>query len=54
MNYIVKFAEGFMNLFQSGADTFIGMKISIVPLELMLRVAINVIVNFLGKREWKN
>lgn len=49
MNYIVKFAESFMNLFQSGADTFIGMMTSIVPLVLMLMVAMNAIVNFLGE-----
>lgn len=38
-----------MNLFQAGADTFIGMMISIVPLVLMLMVAMYALVNFLGE-----
>lgn len=55
MNYTVKFTEVFMNLFQSGADTFIGMMTSIVPQVLILRVAMHVIVNFLGEeRVWEN
>lgn len=48
MNYDIKFAKGFMNLFQSGANTFIGKMTSIVPLVLRLRVAMNVSVNILG------
>ena len=49
MEYIVKFAEGFMNLFQTGADNFIAWMGSIVPLVLMLMVAMNAVINLLGE-----
>lgn len=49
MEYITNFAEGFMNLFQTGADNFIDWMSSIVPLVLMLLVAMNTIINFLGE-----
>ena len=49
MNFIVNFAEGFMNLFQAGANTFIGWMGSIVPLVLMLMIAMNALINFLGE-----
>lgn len=49
MNFLVNFAEGFMNLFQTGADVFIGWMGSIVPLVLMLLVAMNALINMLGE-----
>ncbi|MCY3039673.1 PTS glucitol/sorbitol transporter subunit IIC [Aerococcus sp. Group 2] len=49
MEYIVKFAEGFMNPFQTGADNFIAWMGSIVPLVLMLMVAMNAVINLLGE-----
>lgn len=49
MEYITAFAEGFMGLFQSGAQTFIGWMTSIVPVVLMLLVVMNTLVAFLGK-----
>ena len=36
MNYISKFAEGFMHLFQLGGETFISWMTGIVPVVLML------------------
>src|SRR5699024_2782072 len=49
MKYITGFAEGFMNLFQTGADSFIDWMGSIVPLVLMLLVAMNTIIAMLGE-----
>lgn len=49
MEFIVNLAEGFMSLFQSGADVFIDWMGSIVPLVLMLMVAMNTIINLLGE-----
>lgn len=49
MDIIVKFAEGFMNLFQTGSETFISWMGSIVPLVLMLMVAMNAIINLIGE-----
>lgn len=49
MDIVVKFAEGFISLFQSGADTFIDWMTSIVPLVLMLMVAMNALVTLLGE-----
>lgn len=49
MNYVTNFAEGFMNLFETGAETFIDWMSSIVPLVLMLLVAMNTIIAFLGE-----
>lgn len=49
MQWIINFAEGFMNLFQLGADTFIEWMGSIVPLVLMLLIAMNAIINLLGE-----
>ncbi|WP_273478051.1 PTS glucitol/sorbitol transporter subunit IIC [Ignavigranum ruoffiae] len=49
MQAIVKFAEGFMNLFQSGANVFISWMGSIVPLVLMLMVLMNTLVKMLGE-----
>ncbi|WP_053218243.1 PTS glucitol/sorbitol transporter subunit IIC [Virgibacillus senegalensis] len=49
MDYIVNFAEGFINLFQTGADTFIDWMTSIVPLVLMLLIAMNTIIQLIGE-----
>ena len=44
MSYITKFAEGFMHLFQTGAETFISWMTGIVPVVLMLMVAMNTLI----------
>ncbi|MFC6169992.1 PTS glucitol/sorbitol transporter subunit IIC [Loigolactobacillus jiayinensis] len=49
MHYITDFASGFMNLFQTGAKTFIGWMSSIVPVVLLLLVLMNTIIAFLGE-----
>lgn len=50
MEYIVKFAEGFIKLFQTGADTFIDWMITIVPLVLMLLIAMNTLIQLIGEK----
>ncbi|HHJ3454668.1 TPA: PTS glucitol/sorbitol transporter subunit IIC [Enterococcus faecium] len=49
MDIITKFAEGFMRLFQTGAETFISWMTGIVPVVLMLMVAMNTLIAFLGE-----
>lgn len=49
MDYITKFAEGFMKLFQLDGDTFISWMTGIVPVVLMLLVAMNAFIALLGE-----
>ncbi|WP_019773837.1 PTS glucitol/sorbitol transporter subunit IIC, partial [Streptococcus sobrinus] len=49
MNYVTKFAEGFMKLFQSGGETFMSWMTGIVPVVLMLLVAMNALIALLGE-----
>lgn len=49
MNFIIKFAEGFMNLFQTGADVFISWVTGIIPVVLMLLVLMNTLIAMLGE-----
>lgn len=49
MDYIIKFAEGFMNLFQTGAATFISWMTGIVPVVLLLLIAMNTIIHLIGE-----
>jgi len=49
MDLIISLAEGFMGLFQEGADVFIDWMSSIVPLVLILMTAMNALVNILGE-----
>lgn len=51
MDYIIKFAEGFMNLFSTGATTFIGWMTSIVPVVFMLLIAMNTLINLIGEEK---
>lgn len=48
MDYVVNFAETFMNLFKTGADVFISWMSGIVPLVLMLIVCMNTLVQLIG------
>ncbi|MDH6363239.1 PTS system glucitol/sorbitol-specific IIC component [Enterococcus sp. PF1-24] len=50
MEFITKFAEGFMKLFQTGAETFISWMTGIVPVVLILMVFMNTIIAFLGEK----
>ncbi|MCH4168734.1 MAG: PTS glucitol/sorbitol transporter subunit IIC [Streptococcaceae bacterium] len=49
MDIIVKFAEGFIGLFQTGADTFISWMTGIVPVVLILLTAMNALIALIGE-----
>lgn len=49
MDYIVSFAEGFMGLFDSGAETFVGWVGSIIPKVLLLLVFMNALIGLIGQ-----
>ena len=49
MDFLVKAAEVFMNLFQTGAETFISWMTGIVPVVLMLLVAMNTLIQLIGQ-----
>ena len=51
MNHITNFAESFMKLFQLGGETFISWMTNIVPLVLMLLIAMNTLIAFLGEEK---
>lgn len=49
MEYVIKFADGFMGLFRTGAATFIDWMSSIVPVVLLLLIAMNTIIRLIGE-----
>lgn len=49
MEMIVNFAEGFMNLFRLGADTFVSWVTGIVPQVLLLLIAMNTLIKLIGE-----
>ncbi len=49
MDYIVKFADGFMGLFREGAEVFVSLVTGIVPLLIMLLVAMNALIRLVGE-----
>ena len=49
MDYVTKFVEGFMNLFELGGENFVGWMTSIVPKVLMLLIAMNAIIAIVGE-----
>jgi PTS system glucitol/sorbitol-specific IIC component len=50
MDFIIVFAEGFMNLFQTGAKVFISWMTGIVPVVLLLMVAMNTLIQLIGEQ----
>lgn len=48
MDFIVSFAEGFMGLFELGAQTFSGWVTGIVPKVLLLLIAMNTLTMLIG------
>ncbi|MEK3993099.1 PTS glucitol/sorbitol transporter subunit IIC [Robertmurraya sp. FSL R5-0851] len=49
MELVIKAAEGFMNLFRHGGEVFVDLVTGIVPLLIMLLVAMNALVHFVGQ-----
>jgi PTS system glucitol/sorbitol-specific IIC component len=50
MDFIILFAEGFMNLFKTGAEVFISMMTDIVPVVLLLIIAMNTLIQIIGEQ----
>lgn len=50
MDIVIKLAEGFMNLFRHGGEVFMDLVTGIVPLLIMLLVAMNALVHFVGEK----
>lgn len=51
MEYVIRFAEGFMNLFQTGAATFISWMTGIVPVVFLLLIAMNTLIHLIGEEK---
>ncbi|RLL41126.1 PTS glucitol/sorbitol transporter subunit IIC [Oceanobacillus piezotolerans] len=49
MDFLVSMAEGFIGLFERGAETFVGFVTGIIPLIIVLMVAMNAIVRLVGE-----
>lgn len=49
MSIFIKIAEGFIGLFNTGAQTFIGWMKNIVPLVFLLMIFMNTVVNLIGQ-----
>ncbi|MEC0300512.1 MULTISPECIES: PTS glucitol/sorbitol transporter subunit IIC [Peribacillus] len=49
MDWLTNAADGFMNLFRAGAETFVDLVTGIVPLLIMLLVAMNALIRLVGE-----
>lgn len=51
MNAIINLAEGFMGLFELGAETFVSWVTGIVPQVLLLLIAMNTLIRLIGEEK---
>lgn len=49
MDFLVKLSEGFIGMFQAGADTFVGFLTGIIPLLITLILAVNALIKIIGE-----
>lgn len=54
MTFISNLANGFMSLFQAGAETFLGWCTSIIPLIVVLMTAVNAVIKIIGEERVHN
>lgn len=54
MTFISNLANGFMTLFQAGAETFLGWCTSIIPLIVVLMTAVNAVIKLIGEERVHN
>ncbi|NLN70840.1 MAG: PTS sorbitol transporter subunit IIC [Chloroflexi bacterium] len=54
MEILAKFAEGFIALFEVGAETFVGILVGVVPIMLVLMTAFNIIIRLIGPEKIDN
>ncbi|PQF22279.1 PTS glucitol/sorbitol transporter subunit IIC [Enterococcus mundtii] len=49
MDFLVKLSDGFIGMFQAGADTFMGFLTGIVPLLITLILFVNALIKIIGE-----
>lgn len=49
MDFFIRLAEGFIEMFQTGGEQFVGMLTGIVPTLICLITAVNAIIKFVGE-----
>jgi PTS system glucitol/sorbitol-specific IIC component len=54
MELIAELANGFMELFKAGADTFAGWVIGIIPLIVVLMTAVSAVIKLIGEERVQN
>ena len=49
MDFLVKLSDGFIGMFQAGAETFVGFLTGIIPLLITLILFINALIKIIGE-----
>jgi PTS system glucitol/sorbitol-specific IIC component len=54
MEGLAKFAEGFIGVFQTGGEQFVGLVTGIIPLLIVLMTAVNALIALIGPEKVEN